>query len=257
MFDQEEGEEDLWGDESIEVTVTVKDEPIAKSLRQQQKQIEEEDAMRLCNDLCNDLPTVLPTSSSSKIVEVKAVAPKKPNYGDCAKRVCHTLGDQRGGFLLTVFNHYGPRLDRKTCLDMCESLSTFLYDDDFEYSEEPTHEDFDLNPSYDEFLPPKELISYEDHTTFAAALIKKFDKLKDADKTAFLKSTFQYCYEYLSTDDAVSIYDFLSKKVGGFHNVETNFMEIARKLREAAEQYGEAEDNADEYAEYDKLYDDK
>ena len=247
----EEEEQDLWGDESIEVIVSVKAEPIAKSLRQQQKQIEEEDAMRLCNDLCNNdnLP-----NSSTKVVAI-AITPKKPNYGDCAKRVCNTLGDQRGGFLLTVFNHYGQRLDRKTCLDMCDSLSAFLYDDDFEYSEETDDNDFDS--SYDEYLPPKKLVTYEDHTTFATALVKKFDKLKDSEKTAFLKITFHYCYEYLCTDDASTMYEFLSKKVGGVHVVETNFMEIARKLKEAAEQYGEAEDNGDEYAEYDKLYDDK
>ena len=256
-------EEDLWGDESIEVTVTVKDEPTAKSARQQQKQIEEEDAMRLCNDLCNVLRNDLRTTSlSSKIVEVKAkasnaIVPKKPNYTECAKRICSTLGDQRGGFLLTVFNHYGQRLDRKICLEMCDSLSSFLYDDDFEYSEETAHDyTFDAS-SHDEFLPPKKLITYEDHTTFAIALLKKFDKLKDSEKTAFLNTTFHYCYEYLSTDDASTMYEFLSKKVGGYHVVETNFMEIARKLREAAEQYGEAEDNGDDYAEYDKLYNDK
>lgn len=255
----EEEEEDLWGDESIEVRVTVKDEPNAKSARQQQKQIEEEDALRLCNDLCNDLRS---NSSSSKMVENKAkpstaVVPKKPNYAECAKRICSTLGDQRGGFLLTVFNHYVQRLDRKICLEMCDSLSAFLYDDDFEYSEEPTDDAFHLNPSYNEFLPPKKLVTYEDHTTFATALVKKLDKIKDAEKTAFLNTTFNYCYEYLSTDDASTMYDFLSKKVGGFHVVETNFMETARKLREAAEQYGEAEDNGDDYAEYDKLYNDK
>jgi hypothetical protein len=251
----EEEEEDLWGDESIEVIVTVKDE---LSLRQQQKQIEEEDALRLCNDLCN----VLPTSSSSKTVEVKPIASKekkkkKPNYAECAKRICSTLGDQRGGFLLTVFNHYGQRLDRKISLEMCDSLSAFLYDDDFEYSEEIADDAFDLNPLYTEFLPPKKLITYEDHTTFATVLVKKFDKLKDAEKTAFLNTTFHYCYEYLSTDDAITLYDFLSKKVGGYHVVETNFMETARKLREAAEQYGEAEDNGDDYSEYDKLYNEK
>ena len=246
----EEEEEDLWGDESIEVTVSVKDE---LSLRQQQKQIEEEDAMRLCNDLCN----VLPTSSSSKMVEVKAiVAPKKTNYAECAKRICSTLGDQRGGFLLTVFNHYGQRLERKICFEMCDSLSAFLYDDDFEYSEE-TADDYAFDSSHEDFLPTKKLITYEDHTPFATVLLKKFDKLKDSEKTAFLNTTFHYCYEYLSTDDASTIYEFLSKKVGGFHVVETNFMEIARKLREAAEQYGEAEDNGDDYAEYDKLYNDK
>ena len=260
MIDEEEGEEDLWGDESIEVKVTIKDEPL--TLRQQQKQIEEEDALRLCNDLCNDLRNDLrnnlrnnlrndfQTISSAKTV---VNAPKKPNYAECAKRICSTLGDQRGGFLLTVFNHYGQRLDRKKCLEMCDSLSTFLYDDDFEYSEE-TADDYANDSSYHEFLPPKTLITYEDHATFATVLLKKFDKLKEADKTAFLKSTFHYCYEYLSTDDASTMYEFLSKKVGGFHNVETNFMETARKLREAAENYGEAEDNGDDYAEYDKLY---
>ena len=94
-----EEEEDLWGDESIEVIVTVKDE---LSLRQQQKQIEEEDAMRLCNDLCNDLRNDLRSnnlrsnSPSSKTVAKKPnasyaiVAQKKPNYAECAKRICST-----------------------------------------------------------------------------------------------------------------------------------------------------------------------
>ena len=252
-----EEEEDLWGDESIEVTVNVKDEPTAKSARQQQKQIEEEDAMRLCNDLCNDNLQ----APSSKSFEVKAkasnaIVPKKTNYAECAKCICSTLGDQRGGFLLTVFNHYGQRLDRKISLEMCDSLSSFLYDEDFEYREE-TADDYAIDSSHDDFLPPKKLITYEDHTTFATVLLKKFNKLKDSEKTAFLITTFHYCYEYLSTDDAVTMYEFLSKKVGGYHVVETNFMETARKLREAAEQYGEAEDNGDDYAEYDKLYNDK
>jgi hypothetical protein len=244
----EQEEEDLWGDESIEVIVNVKAD---SSARQQQKQIEEEDAMRLCKDLCNDAP--VSSAPVSSIPKPTVNVPKKPNYTECAKRVCYTLGDQRGGFLLTVFNHYGQRIDRKTCLDMCDSLSAFLYDEEFEYREE-TEEDFAANPLYDEFLPPKILTTYEDHTTFATFLLKKLDKLKDADKTAFLKTTFYYCSEYLSTEDAITLYEFLSKKVGGAHVGETKFMQIERKLRDAAEQYGEADDNGDDYAEYDKLY---
>lgn len=221
----EDDDDAAWGDDSITVSVNIVGE--------------------IADAKVVETITIIKEYS---IPSIQVVGENK--YCQYAKYISTKIIVYKDVFLIHLFYAYFQKLDIASLTEISESLSSYIYDEDYCYKEVA---EFSFSEDMSKIAPLKTLKTVEDHIEYAKHIIAQ--KSKDSDKGMFLKTLFHHCYEELEVDDAIDMHNTILTKLNS-RTDETTREKRERELREVAKNYGEASNYDDEYyEEYDTMYD--
>jgi hypothetical protein len=234
-MDDNDDDDAAWGDDSITVSVNIVGETA----------VERKEANAEANAESNVESNAKTQTFSFQSIQV-VVENKHCQY---AKYISTKILVYKDVFLIHLFYAYFQKLDVASLTEISESLSSYIYDEDYCYKEVA---EFSFSEDMSKIAPLKTLKTVEDHIEYAKHIIAQ--KSKDSDRVVFLKTLFRHCYEELDLEDAIDMHNMIETKLSSKAG-ETMREKRERELREVAKNYGEASNDDAYYEEYDTMYD--